>query len=101
MSSPLYRLLYTLANLYMRLPRPVRKTMRHFWISVAHLGVPLNMHLYPLSLAPGDAPRRFLDRTSWPCRDPRPREVVPEAEVRVVLHLHYHELWPEFEAILK
>lgn len=53
-----------------------------------------------VGLAPGD-PARVAAEVPLPDPDPTPRPVNPDAEVRVCLHLHYPDLWPEFETVLK
>lgn len=53
-----------------------------------------------LSLRPKDPMRRRIEAFDWP-EPPEEHPVDPEAPVRVVLHLHYPELWPEFAAALR
>ena len=78
-------------------PLPVRRGIGR----LLGLSMPVGTHLYTLHLSPGEAPRKLVENTRWPAPDPVARKLCHAADTRFVLHLHYPELWPEFEAILK
>lgn len=55
---------------------------------------------YYVGLAPGD-PARKVAEAPLPNLAPVPVRVDVSASVRICLHLHYSDLWPEFETLLK
>lgn len=76
------------------IPKPVRRARSALWHAAGR------DDLYYLNLAPRDQARRVLQALPAIATTKEVHYVDPSAGIRVVIHLHYGELWSEIAAML-